>query len=187
MSFATLKSNMLRYMQNQGGINSFDDFASKLTQEYDFCIKRGFQTINNIPIQTGNVNLMETLVKVACRLSLSKKSGQHTFIDDIGKGVVGYWTGAQLITGPPPVIPATGAISNISSNSNPVLSPGQWTPIGPTPPVNDSNIFLDLLISGMRIHITTPTGIYLTTSIYPSAPSPIVAPGVVNWTGYSVP
>ena len=47
MSVSIFKSNLLRYMQNQSGINKFEDFAEKLTSEYDLLIKSGFQTINN--------------------------------------------------------------------------------------------------------------------------------------------
>ena len=89
MSFSLFKQNMKMYMQNQEGITSSDDWAKKVTQEYDMCIKRGLQTVNNIPISAGNISLMETLVRIALKLSLSKQSGLHTFADDIGKGVVG--------------------------------------------------------------------------------------------------
>ena len=89
------------------GINSYNDFASKLTTEYDLCIRRGTQTINNIPLQTPN-KLMLTLVTAACQMALTKRSGNHTFIDDIGKGVIGYWTEETFVIGIPPPIPATG-------------------------------------------------------------------------------
>ena len=78
MSFAIFKQSMLSYMSNQESIESYDDFAAKITQEYDMCIKRGLQTINQIPIQKGNNNLMETLVRVACATALGKKDGLHT-------------------------------------------------------------------------------------------------------------
>ena len=142
MSFQIFKQSMLSYMSNQESIESYNDFASKITKEYDMCIKRGLQTINQIPIQKGNNNLMETLVKVACATALGKKNGLHTFGDDIGKAVVGYWTGAVLVTGIPPVIPAFGAMQNISSTSAPVTVPGTWSPIGPLNPTD--NIHLSL-------------------------------------------
>ena len=71
MSFSLFKQNMKMYMQNQEGITSSDDWAKKVTQEYDMCIKRGLQTVNNIPISAGNTSLMETLVRIALKLSLS--------------------------------------------------------------------------------------------------------------------
>lgn len=41
MSLNTFKSNMRRYMNNQGGIEKYDDWADKLTSEYDNAVKRG--------------------------------------------------------------------------------------------------------------------------------------------------
>lgn len=187
MSWNTFKSNMLRYMQNQKGINSYNDFASKLTTEYDLCIRRGTQTINNIPLQTPNKALMLTLVTAACQMALTKRSGNHTFIDDIGKGVIGYWTGATLVIGIPPPIPATGAIVNITTTSAFVTNPGTWSPVGQTPPLNDSQVFLDMLTAAMIAHSATPQGLYLTISNYPGFPLVPPAPGVLNFTGWTVP
>ena len=178
---------MLRYMQNQEGIDSFDDFANKLTTEYDFAVKRGFQTINNIPIQTGNTQSMETFVKIACQSALNVREGNHTFIDDIGKAIVMYWTGATLISGIPPVIPATGSIQNISTNSASVMIPGQWSPIGPTSPTDDSGLFLDMLLAGIQSHLPTVEFLYNTISLYPSVPAPIPAPGILQAKGYTIP
>jgi len=61
-----------------------------------------------------------------------------------------------------------------------------WVPIGPIEPINDSNIFLDRLISSMQIHLTTLTFVYFTLSIYPS---PILlgpAPGVLLSAVYTI-
>ena len=186
MSFAIFKQSMLGYMENQDGIKAFPEFAKKITQEYDMCIRRGYQTINFIPIQTPNIALMETLVTLACTTALGKQKGKHIFADDIGKGVLGYWTGATLVTGIPPIIPAVGSMLNISTTAAMVTTPGKWTPVGPLTPTDDSGIFLDLLIASMVIHLTTIQGLYITISLYPGAP-PFVAPGVLTWTGFTVP
>ena len=187
MSLQTFKANMLRYMQNQQGINSSDDFATKLTNEYDLMVKRGFQTINNIPVQTGNKQSMESLVKIACQISLTVQSGNHTFIDDIGNAIILYWTGTTLVTGIPPVIPAIGSISNITTTAASVSNPGQWTPVGSTPPNNDSNIFLDMLLVGIQSHLPTIQFLYNTISLYPTLPVPTPAPGILQSTGYTIP
>tara|TARA_B110000305_G_scaffold134209_1_gene149819 strand:- start:53 stop:1387 length:1335 start_codon:yes stop_codon:yes gene_type:complete len=186
MSFAIFKQSMLGYMKNQDGIKAFPEFAKKITQEYDMCIRRGLQTINNIPIQTPNIALMETLVTLACTTALSKQKGKHVFADDIGKGVLGYWTGATLVTGIPPIIPAPGSMLNITTIAAMTTSPGTWTPVGPLSPVDDSGLFLDRLIASMMSHVPTIQGLYMTTSLYPGAP-PFVAPGVLTWTGFTVP
>ena len=186
MSFSVFKQSMLAYMENPASIQDSKEFAKKLTTEYDQCVRRGYQTINNIPIQKPNVELMETLVNLACQISLTKQSGLHTFADDIGKGVMGYWTGATLTIGIPPIIPAPGSIANISTTAAIVSVPGTWTPLGPLNPTDDCGLFLDKLISGLQIHLTTIEGIYMTISSYPAVPI-FIAPGVLTWTGFTIP
>ena len=72
MSVSIFKKNLLSYMENQSGIKRFEDFADKLTFEYDLLIKSGFQTINNNKIISGNTELMKNSVIFACRKSLQK-------------------------------------------------------------------------------------------------------------------
>lgn len=186
MSFQTFKANMLNYMSNQNGIGAYTDFALKLTTEYDSCIKRGYQTINLIPLLSGNVPTMNALVATACTIALTKREGKHTFIDDIGKAVLSYWSPAFLQPGAPPITPAAGAVVNISTVSALCMSPGSWTPVGPLTPTDNTSLFLDLLISSMQSHITTLVFQYTTVSQYPGVPPPI-APGVLIANGYTVP
>lgn len=188
MSFAIFKQNMLSYMQNQGGINSYRDFAKKFVTEYDLAVRRGFQTINNIPLSVDNKVSMEQLANLACSTSLTKKGpDQHTFIDDLGKAVIGYWTGASLITGVPPIIPAIGSFLNITSVYATVTKPGIFPVVGPIPPTNDTNVFLDRLIGAMQQHATTIEGLYMTISLYPGFPLVPPAPGILFWTGWTIP
>lgn len=187
MSFAIFKQNMLSYMQNQGSIDSYNDFATKLTTEYDMVVRTGFQTINNIPLAKDNKKLMESMVKLACATSLTKTEGKHSFIDDIGKGVIGYWTGATLVTGIPPIIPATGAIQNLTSFSAFVTNPGTFPKVGLLIPTDDSSVFLDRLIQAMQQHITTIQGMYITLSMYPGFPLIPPAPGIRTFTGFTIP
>jgi|SaaInlV_125m_DNA_1040241.scaffolds.fasta_scaffold00496_8 hypothetical protein len=186
MSFNTFKANMENYMTNQGGIGAFTDFAKKITQEYNMCILRGFQDTNMIPLSAGNTAGMEALVVIACATALSKSDGLHTFADDIGKGVVAFWTGATLTVGIPPIIPATGAIQNITTTAAVCMNPGAWSPIGPLSNTNETSTFLSLLAAGMQTHLTTTVFMYSTISIYPGAPPP-VAPGVLIHPAYLVP
>ena len=191
MSFQVFKTNMSLWMQSPdklatGNAESYEDFATKLTEEYDLAAKSGFQTINLVKIRKGNTELMKSLIIVACLKSLSVQSGRHTFVDDIGKAVVGYWTGAQLQSGLPPLIPAIGAIRNISTIYAFCTSPGTWSPFGPTDPTDDSETFLDILISSMQIHLTTLQFIYFTLSIYPGPALP-PAPGILPAISYFIP
>lgn len=191
MSFQVFKRNMSSWMQTPdklatGNAESYEDFADKLTKEYDLAVKSGFQSVNLVNVAKGNTDLMKSLINIACLTALSKKGGRHNFIDDIGKAVVGYWSGARLSSGIPPVMPAFGAAYNIATVYAFCTTPGVWIPIGPIEPINDSNIFLDRLISSMQIHLTTLTFVYFTLSIYPS---PILlgpAPGVLISATYTI-
>ena len=67
MSLALFKSNMKFYMNNQNGIDKYQDWTNKFVNEYDQAVKRGFDTLNSpIRLQTGNTNLMKTLTNIAC-------------------------------------------------------------------------------------------------------------------------
>jgi hypothetical protein len=186
MSVSIFKNNLLRYMQNQSGIKQFEDFAEKLTSEYDLLIKSGFQTINNNKIISGNTELMKTSVIFACRKSLQKKSGVHDFVNDLGEATKQYWINAEFIVGVPPLIPAISTIGNILLESSIVSNIGTWAPQPPTFPNTDSNILLDSLIIGIQQHLTTVSGFYFTISMYPSIPAPIPEKGVRPWTGYTI-
>jgi len=190
MSFQVFKTNMSSWMQTPdklatGNAKSYEDFADKLTKEYDLAVKSGFQTLNLVSVRNGNTELMKSLITTACLTALSVKGGRHTFIDDLGKAVIGYWTGCTLNIGLPPVMPATGAIYNLATVYAFCILPGIWIPVGPTDPINDSNIFLDRLISSMQIHLTTLNFIYFTISVYGIAIPP--APGVLIAPTYFIP
>lgn len=52
-------------------------------------------------------------------------------------------------------------------------------------PNDNSEIFIDAIISQIQQHLTTVGGMYITTATYP--PSPLPLPGVATWTGYTIP
>ena len=160
MSFQVFKTNMSLWMQTPdklatGNAESYQDFADKLTAEYDIAVKSGYQTINLVRVSKGNTELMKSLITIACLTALNKQEGKHNFIDEIGKAVLGYWTGCQLTSGIPPLLPAFGAVRNISTIYAFCSSPGTWTPIGLNEPTDDSDIFLDNLINAMLVHLTS--------------------------------
>ena len=49
-------------------------------------------------------------------------------------------------------------------------------------PNDNSEIFLNALISQIQIHLQTVGGVYITTATV--APSPLPIPGMANWQGY---
>ena len=52
-------------------------------------------------------------------------------------------------------------------------------------PNDNSEIFLDALISSIQTHLTTVGGLYITTAFY--TPAPLLMPAIKFWTGYTIP
>jgi hypothetical protein len=46
---------------------------------------------------------------------------------------------------------------------------------------------VNMFVLAAIVHLFSIGGIIQTTSLYPSAPSPVPAPGVIPWTGYLIP
>ena len=187
MSLQVFKTNMLLYMQNQDGVKSKEEFAKKLTNEYDMLIRRGYQVINQVSIQKPNKELMETMVNLAGTVALQKQSGLHDIINQIGKGIKMYWLGATLYQFPVPIIPAVGAFQNIMTTSAMVTNPGEFPDMAQQYPTTDSAQFIDMLVLGIQIHLLSIEGMYNTISMYPGFPQVPPAPGIVQWKGYTIP
>jgi hypothetical protein len=169
MSWGLFKLNVLRKTSIINS-NTVKTVAKVWAEEYDAAVKRGKDFINFESVQTGNKQLMETLFTVA-----------------LLKGMSSYWAGAQMKPFPIPLIPAPGSIQNLAVNSNVVVNVGVWPLYPPIKPVSKQIIMVDLFIIAALVHLFSIGGIIQTTSLYPSAPTPIPAPGVIPWTGYLVP
>lgn len=187
MSLSLFKQSMLSYMQNQPGIESGDAFAEKITKEYDNLIKMGFQTLNNVRIEKGNVQGMESQLKLACSTAQSKTEGLHTFLDDVGKGIVAYWQGAQLSLTIPPTIPAPPGIVNLQLVAAIIDNPGTAPVVGPLQPNDDSNIMVNQLALMIQQHALTITGTYYTVTLFPAVPAPTPGPGTLPFSGWTIP
>lgn len=175
---------MKAFMDRPSSVNSSDDFAEKLSTEYDNLVKRGGDTINKVAVEKGNKDLMNTLIKITLEKNLSN-SGQSSIISDLGDAFKAYWSGATMNRFPIPITPATGAIQNIQTTSGTVTNTGKWTPENSnTPPSNTTDLFLNQLISYIQIHLTTVAGIFQTVSLYPPSGTP--SAGVVQWQGYTI-
>lgn len=191
MSWDIFKNTMKSYMDNPNGVKSKEEFAKKFTQSYNNSILTGTVFTKGfggapLPLQKGNVQLMETLMILACANAFTKSdTGKHSWLTDIGKAVIGYWTGATLMQ-VPPMIPAIGSFQNIALNSGIVSNPGTWPPTPPEQPVSTTDIFIDLFISYAKIHLTTIQFSCITTSLYPGFPLVPPSPGFINLTGYQV-
>ena len=68
-----------------------------------------------------------------------------------------------------------------------VTNPGKWPKVPFELPTKSCLTFLESFVMFAKIHLFTLQGMFMTTSLYPSVPAPIPAPGVVNWVGYTIP
>ena len=188
MSWTLFKVNMLLYMNNPLAINAPAQYAVKFVTEYDSCMRRGGVMIGKEPVMAGNIPLMTSLMNLShmSALTATTPSG-HAFIKDIGTAVKGYWTGATMMPFPTYPIPAPGSIQNLFMQSGMVTNPGTWPSVPFEVPTTSCLTFLSAFAMFAKIHLFTIQGMFMTTSLYPSAPSPIPAPGVVNWHAYNIP
>ena len=76
---------------------------------------------------------------------------------------------------------------NIESKKSICTNPGEWKKIGEIFPVDNSEVFIDRLISKLKIHLTTIEGVYQTTSLYPAGNALVSLPGIVEWKGWTLP
>ena len=192
MSWGIFKSNMKGYMSNPIGVASLQVFAKKLTVEYDMCMRRGIQGLNLCSIQKGNTSVMESLVIVALTKCFAIRKGPippptSPIIKELGNAVKAYWAGATMNPFPIPPIPAPGSIQNIVVSQNICINPGTWPVPIELPAVLTPNFFIDIFVLSAQIHLLTLKGMIYTTSLYPSAPSPIPGPGIINWSMYVIP
>jgi LAS superfamily LD-carboxypeptidase LdcB len=145
MSWQTFKNNILDLSNNPDSINDIDLVAKTYATEYDAAIKRGKDSLHQISLQKGNVEAMTQLFKAAL-LKGQTSTSPYDLVGEMGKGVIAYWSGATMNNFPIPVIPATGATSNVSVTSNLVVNPGQWAPPVSSPAAarfNDPEELLD--------------------------------------------
>lgn len=54
-------------------------------------------------------------------------------------------------------------------------------------PTKNTSLIIDDFIQYATQHLTTVGGVISTLSLYPSVPTPVPGPGVINWTGYTIP
>ena len=127
MSWQIFKDNIVRMSDNPDAIPDIDTVAKTYAREYDAAIKSGKDTVEGVSLQKGNVEAMTQLFKAALEKGLTS-TAPYDLVGEMGKGVLAYWAGATMNNFPTPKTPATGAVSNISTTSNVVISPGQWNP-----------------------------------------------------------
>ena len=189
MSWSLFKRNILRKTNqiNNPSLN-VNTVATIWADEYDAVVKRGKDLLNLESIQTGNKDLAKAFFQIALLKGLATPPGvDFSLVNEFGNGVKGYWMGAQMNPFPIPLIPAPGTIQNIVVNSNIASNPGTWPMYPPLKPATKQVIMVNMFILAATVHLFSVGGIIQTTSLYPSAPSPVPAPAVISWTAYLIP
>jgi hypothetical protein len=188
MSWGLFKRNILRKTNPNYNTLDVNKVAKIWADEYDACVKRGRDLLNQESINRGNKPIMETLFKVALLKGLATPPGQNfSLVNEFGNGVKAYWAGAQMNPFPIPLIPAPGTIQNIAVNSNIASNVGTWPMYPPIKPASKQEIMVNMFILAAIVHLFSVGGFIQTTSLYPSAPSPVPAPAVIAWTAYLIP
>ena len=189
MSWSLFKKNILRKTNPiKNPSLSIDTVATIWADEYDAVVKRGKDLLNLESIQTGNKDLAKAFFQIALLKGLATPPGtDFSLVNEFGNGVKAYWMGAQMNPFPIPLIPAPGTIQNIVVNSNIASNPGTWPMYPPLKPATKQVIMVNMFILAATVHLFSVGGIIQTTSLYPSAPSPVPAPAVISWTAYLIP
>lgn len=189
MSWGLFRRNILRQTNpNRNPSLDINQVATIWATEYDAAVKRGKDFINLESVQTGNVEIMKTLFRAALLKGLTTPPGvDFSLVNEFGNGVKAYWAGAQMNPFPIPLIPAPGSIQNIQVNSNIVTNVGTWPIYPPIKPAQKQIIMVNMFVLAAVVHLFSIGGFIQTTSLYPSAPSPVPAPGIISWTGYLIP
>lgn len=182
MSWQSFKNELKPYLDNPSNSKDITDFAKAFTDSYDNAIKQGGDLINRVSIQRGNKQNLEFFTVLALVKGLLDTTGNFNLLNELGKGVVMYWTGATLNNFPIPPIPAPGSTTNIGVQQNIVITPGNWPNVPFVIPTKNTETFLNAFILAATIHLLGVKGIITTTSLYPPNGTP--SPGILNWSIY---
>lgn len=182
MSWQTFKDELKPFLDSPSSGKDMVDFAKKFASSYDDAIKQGGDLLHRVSVQNGNKTLLELFVVLALVKGILDTTGKFNLINELGKAVEMYWTGAVLNQIPIPVIPAPGSTGNIAVQQNIVTSPGKWPQVPFVIPTSKTEVFLNAFILAATIHLFSIKGIIQTTSLYPPNGTP--ANGFINWSIY---
>ena len=188
MSLSVFKNNLNQFLgraNNDNPIQNQSEFASFLTLQYDTLIRTGFQTANNVPIQTGNVSLMEQSINGALNKTLNSDASPTPIVNDIAQGIISYWTGSQLLfPSPPPTLPAPPCVVNLATISVITTNPGTISPPPPQRPLDDTNPFVNSLAGVIQSHLLTLQFQYTVNGLLPNG---LPGVGTLIGSGFTVP
>lgn len=182
MSWQSFKNEIKPYLDNPSSGKNILEFAKAFADAYDNAIKQGGDLLNRVSIQRGNKENLELFTILALVKGVLDVTGSFNLINELGKAVEMYWTGATLNNFPVPVIPAPGSTSNIAVDQNIVTTPGKWPTVPFVIPTTKTETFLNAFILAATIHLLGVKGLITTTSLYPPNGTP--AKGFINWNVY---
>jgi hypothetical protein len=182
MSWQTFKDELRPYLENPTPGKGLNQFGKKLADAYDTAVKQGGDLLHRVPLQSGNKQALEFFSVLALVKGLLDTTGNFNLINELGKGIEMYWTGANLYQFPTPLIPAPGSTANIAVEQNLVANAGKWPKVPFVVPTNKVETFLNVFVLAATIHLLSVGGIIKTVSLYPPNGSP--ATGLLNWNIY---
>ena len=166
--------------------STLEDVAKAIATSYDAVIKMppAGDIMNKNPVLTGGKELFENLLKIYLTQQ-SNSVEQLPLFDAFGNALIVYWGGASLAPLYPPLIPVPGATANIPPVTQVlVTNPGQQISYpfiynG----LDNVDEFIDKFILLANLHLTTVSGIIITTALFPG---PTMGLGFGSWSGYSM-
>jgi len=182
MSWDSFKRELKPYLDSPSPGKDITEFAKAFTNAYDNAIQQGGDLINQVKVQNGNKKLLELFTVLALVKGVLDTTGKFNMLNELGKAVEMYWTGATLNNFPIPKIPAPGSTSNIGVQQNIVTNPGKWPQVPSVIPTTKTEVFLNAFILAATIHLLGVSGAITTTSIYPPNGTPNT--GFINWNVY---
>ena len=182
MSWQSFKDELKPYLDNPSAGKDISDFAKAFAGAYDNAIKQGGDLINRVKVQNGNKDLLELFTVLALIKGVFDTTGNFNLLNELGKAVEMYWTGATLNNFPIPKIPAPGSTSNIGVQQNLVTNPGRWPQVPFVIPTTKTEVFLNAFILAATIHLLGISGSITTTSLYP--PNGVPNTGFLTWNIY---
>lgn len=126
MSWQTFKQNVLSVTSNPESINDLELVGTTFAFEYDQAVKRGGDSVNLIPVESGSYELMRSIFISSLQKGLSSTE-PYDLVGEMGQGVIEYWRGVKMSSFPIPIEPAVGAAQNVGVfGPNFIIDAGIW-------------------------------------------------------------
>lgn len=181
VNWNAFKSNLLSYfdsnLRSQSTIKNIPQIATTIATQYELAILQGGDMNYNNPVTTYNKFGLENGIRTAFDQGYSTPENIIPFLfgSEFSKGLIEFWTGAQLafIVPPPP---------SISVTSNNVTNPGFAEPaLNWNTKTESKTEFIDAMIDYFTKHLQTISGTTIGLVPQPAGP-PIPTP--FPWVGY---